>query len=230
MSKIFTLAFITFISLISRGAENEGSITFTNLALYEVQIQIDGRNYDDGNRSISLRHFPSGTHYLKIFRTDGGEKILYKDSITIKAKYDVDIVINRFEKVSIDELYMNDTGYNMESNGYYDRWLYRDNYYGDAACLTMSRSAFYTLQNMMQSETSATERLKLAKHVIDRNYLMAMQVKELVNLFTTDRALELAQYAYPKTLNKNEFFVVYAAFTRKSSRDKLMEFVENYKE
>jgi hypothetical protein len=231
MSKIFTLACITLTSLISRAADNESNVTITNLALYDVQIQIDGRHYDDGNRSITLRHFPAGTHYLKIFRTDGGEKVLYKDSITIKPKYDVDIVINRFEKVSIDELYMNDTGYASESNDYYDRWLYRDNNYGDAAGHAMSRGAFYTLQDIMQQELSGTERLKLAKHVIDRNYLTAMQVKELVNLFSsTDRALELAQYAYPKTINKNEFFVVYAAFTRKSSRDKLMEFVTNYKE
>jgi len=230
MSKIFTLAFIILSSLISRAAYNDGNITITNLTAYDVQIQIDGTHYDDGNRSITLRHFPSGTHYLKIFRSDKGERVLYKDSITIKPKYDVDIVINRFEKVSIDELFMNDTGYNQESNDYYDRWLYRDNNYSNAACPTMSRSAFYTLQDMMQQELSGTERLKLAKHVIDQNYVTAMQVKELVSLFgNNDRALELAQYAYPKTINKNEFFVVYATFTRKSARDKLIEFVTNYK-
>lgn len=210
MSKIFTLACITLTSLISRAADNEGNVTITNLAPYDVQILVDGRHYDDGSRSITLRHFPSGTHYLKIFRTDRGEKILYNDSITIKAKYDVDIVINRFEKVSIDELFMNDTGYNQESNEYYDRWLYRDNNYGNAARATLSRSAFYALQDMMQSEISGPELLKLAKHVIDQNYITSMQVKELVNLFgNTDRALELAQYAYPKTINKRTSSLLY---------------------
>jgi hypothetical protein len=230
MTGIFTLAFLALTSLISRAADNEGCVTITNLAYYDVQIQIDGRHYDDGNRSITIRHFPGGAHYLKIYRTGTAEKVLYKDTITIKPQYDLDIVINRFEKVSIDELFIKDTNYPQGSNDY-DRWLYRDNYYGNAAGPVMSRGAFYTLQDMMQQELSGTERLKLAKHVIDRNYVTAMQVKELVNLFgSTDRALELAQYAYPKTINKNEFFVVYAAFTRKSARDKLMEFVTNYKE
>jgi hypothetical protein len=232
MKKFFTLVFLTLTISISRAADNEGCITVTNLGFYDVQVEIDGKHYDDGNRNITIRHLSAAGHYLKIFRVDKEEKILYADSITIKPQYDIDIVINRFEKVMIDELSVNDQHYRKDGYDRYDnRWSYHDSYYGEGIYPLLSRGAFYTLQDMMQQEISGTGRLKLVKQVIDKNYFTAMQVKELVSQFTsTDRALELAKYAYPKTINKNEFFIVYAAFTRRSAWDELEQFIKNYKE
>jgi hypothetical protein len=49
-------------------------------------------------------------------------------------------------------------------------------------------------------------------------------------MFTSDdRALDLARYAYPRTVNKNEFFVVYTRFLRNGSRAKLVDFIKGYR-
>lgn len=244
MNRIFTLTLLAFITFIGHAAAQEGRVTITNLSLSDVLVVIDDKRCDDGNSNLTIRSLPAGDHILRISAimkgaqpiganfSGNGERVLYKDTITIKPHYDVDILVNRFEKVMIDEILVSDQQYRNEMNDRYDgKWLYQDEYTGDGVHMPLSRGAFYTLKQMMESQFSGAEGVKLAKEVISQNYVTAMQVKQLVDLvFRADDALELAKYAYPKTLNKNEFFVVYASFSRKNAREELSQFIKNYKE
>lgn len=244
MNRIFTLTLLALIIFMSRVTAQEGRLTITNLSLSDVLVVIDDKRCDDGNSNLTIRSLPAGDHILRISAlmkgaqpiganfSGNGERVLFKDTITIKPHYDVDILINRFEKVTIDELLVSDQRYRNELNDRYnDKWLFEDEYTGDGLHLPISRGAFYTLKQMMESQFTGAEGVKLAKEAISQNYVTAMQVKQLVDLvFRADDALELAKYAYAKTLNKNEFFVVYSSFSRKSAREELSQFIKDYKE
>lgn len=250
MKTIFTLTFLVITTLTSRAASSDGRITITNLGFYDVLIEIDGKRYDNGSKTVNIPNIAWGHYTVKIVRlpgrTKGGgsteqEKLLHNNSIWVKPRQHVDIVITRSGKVMTDEMSMDDQQYqygadtsidNGYGNRYDDRMIYGDmGYYYTGNNWPLSRSAFNALRELMSSEASGTKRLDLAKEVIDQNYVTAMQVKLLADLFTSDdRALELAQYAYPKTINKNEFFVVYTRFLGRKSREKLSTFVKNYKE
>jgi hypothetical protein len=244
MKKKFTLTCLVIATLISRAASDEGRITITNLSYYDVLIEIDGKRYDDGNKNITIPYLQAGNHTLHIAQLPGRlqqestapsgnqEKVIYNNTITIRPEYHTDIVINRFNKVMVDELSMTDKQYLKDADNRYtdDRWMNADASWYSGTYRPLSRQAFYSLQELMGSELSGTKRLELAKEVIDQNYFTAMQVKLLADLFTSDeRALEIAEYAYPKTINKNEFFVVYNRFVRGSSREKLADFIKKNK-
>ena len=70
----------------------------------------------------------------------------------------------------------------------------------------------------------------MAKQIIYSNCLLCSQVKEMMMLlsFETDR-LDLAKYAYKKTLDPGNYYKLNDAFTFETSIDELNEYIEKNK-
>lgn len=94
----------------------------------------------------------------------------------------------------------------------------------------MSITDFAQAKESLRREWFENNRLATAKQIIDQNYFTSQQVKELMLLFTFENnRLDIAKYAYGKTVDKGDYFVVNDAFTF-NSKEKLNEYIREYEE
>lgn len=202
----------------------------------ELKIEIDGRSFSMKNNSITLSYLAEGRHNVKIYhdKKRGGfgfgkrEDVLYQSSIFLKRGYHLDITINRFGKIMTDEHFIdrNDEWYNDEDD-------YYDNNNGDwnaGNSNVMSGREFETVKEQIRKEWFENNRLTSAKVIIDKNNFTTLQVKEFMLLFTFENnRLEVAKYAYRKTVDKQSYYQLNDALTFSSSKDELARFIRESK-
>lgn len=94
----------------------------------------------------------------------------------------------------------------------------------------MNNNDFAQAKESLRREWFENTRLQAAKQIIDQNYFTSKQVKEMVLLFTFENnRLDIAKYAYGKTVDKGNYFVMKDAFTFNSNKEKLSEYIREYK-
>ena len=256
MKQIFTLALLVIAYSVS-AQTNIGKMSITNLSNQRIVVEVDGKKFADrvnNNENIVwVPAFPTGIHALKVFtvpidRNDNRytarkQTLIFQRNLNVKAQYHIDIVINRFGKILYDELSMNDRNYvNVDSDNWYNNYPYvdrnnprnpprdnprdNDNGYGRA----MSLQSFAAFKDAVVKERFDNSRVTIAKQVIDQNYFTVDQVKQLVQIFSTDSyKLDLAKYAYKNTVNRQDYFMLYEAFTFSSSKEDLANYIRQYK-
>ena len=106
----------------------------------------------------------------------------------------------------------------------------RDADYDDEYNRAMSDFDFSQAKETLRKEWFENTRMTTAKQIIDRNYFTSQQVKDILLLFTFENnRLEIAKYAYGKTVDKGNYFIVNDAFTFNSNKEKLSEYIRDYK-
>ena len=106
----------------------------------------------------------------------------------------------------------------------------RDDDYDDNNGPSMSSYDFSQARESLRKEWFENKRLATAKQIIERNYFTSQQVKELMLLFTFENnRLDIAKYAYGKTVDKRNYSVVNDAFTF-NSKEKLDQYIREYEE
>lgn len=234
MKKIFTLLFSSLFSL-SLLAFDGSRLSISSFSTSsELKIEVDGRKFSMKNNSITLSYLAEGYHRVKIFRDKKGkgfgfgkrEEVVYSNSVFLKRGFHLDITVNRFGKVLLDErrIDRNDDWYQDEDD-YYDNdnggW---NGGYGNV----MSGREFETLKESLRKEWFEANRLTSVKVIIDKSNFTTQQVKELMLLFTFENnRLEIAKYAYVKTVDKQSYFQVNEVLTFNSSKDELARFIRN---
>lgn len=180
------------------------------------------------------------------------EEVIYSIRLTLKSGYHFDILVNRFGKVMIDErrIDRNDEWYN--DNDYYDdRDRNRDNEYDrddrdydddrdnrdprdrqyDNYNRAMNDRDFSMVKESLRKEWFENSRLVQAKQIIDQNNFTSQQVKDLMLLFTFENnRLEVAKYAYGKTIDKRNYFIVNDALTFSRNKELLNQYIQEYDE
>lgn len=92
--------------------------------------------------------------------------------------------------------------------------------------IPMSDIEFNQALNQMGRESFDDGKLRIAKGIINGNYLLSQQVKIMVAQFSFKaNQEEVALYAYPKTYDQNKYYIVYDAFTFDSSKDRVSDWV-----
>jgi hypothetical protein len=106
-----------------------------------------------------------------------------------------------------------------------------DRRYGDNDGRPMNNADFTKAKETLRREWFENTRLETAKQIIDQHYFNSQQVKEMVLLFTFENnRLDIAKYAYSKTVDKGNYFIMNDAFTLHGNKEKLSEFIREYKE
>lgn len=101
--------------------------------------------------------------------------------------------------------------------------------YDDEYSRSMSDFDFSQAKETLRKEWFENTRMTTAKQIIDRNYFTSQQVKELLLLFTFENnRLEIAKYAYGRTVDKKNYFIVNDAFTFNNNKEKLSEYIRDY--
>jgi hypothetical protein len=262
MKPIFTLVLLV-ITYTTFAGPNDGKLSITNLSNDRIIVEVDGKKYNNrvnNNENIVLiSALSTGYHTLKVYTaTRRGvsrnemvkQTLIFQKSVNVKAKYHVDIVINRFGKVWLDELSMSDRKYE-DSDGYSwydrnhndrdddryrdrdrDRNNDRDDRYNDDryTIRAMNEQSFAALKETLTKERFDNSRLVIAKQVIDQNYFTTDQVKQLAQMYSFDNyKLDLVKYAYKNTVNKPDYFTLYEIFSFSSSKEDLANYIRQYK-
>jgi hypothetical protein len=249
MKKIFTLALFIITYTVS-AHPNDGKLTITNLSNQRIIVEVDGRRFNNRvNKDENLVLVPAlstGYHTLKVYtltsrREDGRydarkQTLIFQKNVNVKPQYHVDIVINRFGKVWLDELSMQDQNYKDTDN---DVWNDRNNNPNDNRNndrdndrynKPMSDQSFAALRETLKKERFDNSRLTIAKQVIDQNYFTVDQVKQLAQMYSMDNyKLDLAKYAYKNTVNKPDYFMLYEVFSFSTSKEDLANYIRQYK-
>ena len=93
----------------------------------------------------------------------------------------------------------------------------------------MNNTDFTQAKETLRREWFENTRLETAKQIIDRNYFTSQQVKEIVLLFTFENnRLDIAKYAYGKTVDKGNYFMLNDAFTFNNNKEALKEYIRQY--
>jgi hypothetical protein len=126
-----------------------------------------------------------------------------------------------------DRTYDNDRDDRNDRDGRNDRddFDYNNNY-----SRAMRSSDFTQAKETIRKEWFENTRLTIAKQIIDRNSFTSQQVKELVLLFTFENnRLDIAKYAYGKTVDKGNYFIINDAFTFSNNKETLSRYIREYK-
>jgi hypothetical protein len=231
MKRFFTLLLSSLFSLSLLAYDGSRlSVSFTSGST-ELKIEIDGREFSMKNNSITLSYLAEGSHQVKIFREKkrpfGSRKkqeVLFNSSIYLKKGFHTDITVNRFGKVMTDErrIDVNDDWYSDEDDQYdsdNDGWEGRNSN-------VMSARDFEIVKDQLRSEWFESNRLISATNIIEKSCLSALQVKDLMLLFTFEKnRLEVAKSAYRHTEDKENYYKLNDALTFSSSKEELARFI-----
>ncbi len=183
---------------------------------------------------------------------NGRQEIVYSNSVYLREGYHFDILVNRFGKTFVDEhrIDRNDDWYNNDDNRYGqgsdrdipdypenhnnrdnrdnsdNRDQRNDNNYSRA----MNDYDFSLTKQSLQKEWFENTRVTTAKQIMDRNYFTSQQAKEILLLFTFENnRLDLAKYAYGKTVDKNNYFIINDVFSFNNSKEELARYIREYR-
>ncbi len=245
MKRTFTLLF-SFVLLASAGYALQNRLTISSNNNFGIRVLIDGRTYQlDKNRNageISLTDMRPGSRNIRIYvqknngRTwqgnnnmDRDMQLIYNGNLYIRDGVDVDININRFGKVFVDEQTMN-RGY--ENNDHYDR---NDDPYEDRDwnrnARAMSDRSFLQLKQTLGRERFEDARLNMITTTIsNNNYVSSWQVKELLGQFSFEaNKLTVAKYCYQFVTDRQNYYVVADALNHSNSKNELMRYIQQQK-
>jgi hypothetical protein len=93
-------------------------LSITNLSAEDIQFEFDGQTYVDCGPSLNIRGLPAGTHQLVMFSNKKGvgmmgnkRVIIFNKPVNVKPQFYVDVIINRFGRVMVDEQSITGTQY-----------------------------------------------------------------------------------------------------------------------
>ncbi len=230
MKRIFTLLLSSLFSL-SLLAFDGSRLSISSVATStQIKVEVDGRKFTMKNNSITLGYLSDGFHQVKIYREKKRtgnsferREVLYSGQVKLKRGFHMDITVSRFGKVMMDErrIDMDDEWYNDEDD-YYNSddggWSNNNN--------AMSSRDFHNVKEQIRKEWFENNRLISVKTIIDKNQFSTQQVKELMLLFTFENnRLEVAKYAYCKTVDPRNYYQLNDALTFSSSKEELARFL-----
>jgi hypothetical protein len=232
MKKTFTLLFSSLLSLSLLAFDGSRLSISSPGTSTEMKIEIDGRKFSMKNNSITVSYLAEGRHSIKIYKDSKKnkygfgrkEEVIYQSGIFLKRGFHLDITVNRFGKVMTDERRIDrDDEFFQEEDDYYDS----DNGgWSGPNINVMSTKEFESVKESLRREWFENNRIVSVKTIADKSNFTTRQVKELMLLFTfEDNRLEVAKYAYRKTVDKQNYYDLSDALTFTSSKNELARFI-----
>jgi Domain of unknown function (DUF4476) len=171
-------------------------------------------------------------------------RLLYTTSVYIRPFVHINILINRFGQAEVNEINMKNRRHgdydrddddndrrrdrDWDNNRGFDRGRGREDDFRGVAAMNVNQ--YNAVRQTIQRESFDKGKMAIAFQVLRDNYVSSAQVKELTMLFAFDDAkLEFAKYAYPKTIDRGSFFMVYDAFSFSSTKERLADYIRNYR-
>ncbi len=208
---------------------------------------LDNESYRNGT-SYWIKNIIHGYHTVSAYETKNGNnyhKLIFTGRVFIPANKSIDVVISKnwgfkitretpiggYHGEGNGNNHGNDHGNNHYNDNDYD-YNTGNNYYGNNGYYNnysaMGDYEFSMLLSTIRNTSFDSSKMDIAKTALLNNRLFSRQVYELIKLYSFDSSrLEIAKYAYSKTVDKGNYFLVNNAFTFSSSADDLNRFIRN---
>ncbi len=120
------------------------------------------------------------------------------------------------------------TGYNGYGQGNHGNTGYNGYGQGNNGN-TLNNQEFRNLENTIASRSFDSAKLDVAKMALDRNWITSQQVLEICSMFAFENSrLDFAKFAYPKTIDKENYFLVNNSFTFNSTGTELYRYINSF--
>ena len=241
MKTIFTLLFVTIFT--SAFAYDEGKLTITVASQKNLQVYVDGRIYQADDNSFVLNNIQPGNHTIKIYKkakknNNGNNRnsrndrndinrndLIYSSTVYVRPSTHVDVMINRFGKAMVDEKLLSDRNGNWGEDDWNDDGGYNNG--NNQGYKAMSDYDFNQLVQKIRNQWFG--KITTAKDGMNNNYLNIYQVKEILQLFSSESdKLELARLSYKNLVDRQNFRQLYELFSYQSQTE-LDRYVRDYR-
>lgn len=248
-TSLFSLALFahegTRLSISTVGKSQSISVEVDGKKYNMQQNAVTISNLRDGRHNIRIYRENSKKNNSYGYGSAKRPEVIYSSTVNLKAGYHLDLLINRFGKVFTDERAISDNinGYDDYDDEYDNRTNdgrnngdyngngrnnndYEDGRWNNSNGNVMNSREFEQTKAEIRKEWQESSRMLSVKTIIDKNNFTSTQVKEMVQLFTFENnRLDVAKYAYRKTVDKNNYYQVSDLFTFGSSKDELARFI-----
>ncbi len=210
----------------NRKGENVVRYYTENPITYEPVVIVDNNENDNVVivRDETYDNNSGGVHIdIDLNDNGGGVNINTPDGdVSINA----DININGGSVTYDESISDSETNYYIEENT--KEQIYNmPGYNGAIGCnWPVENRDFLRMKQSINSKDFSSDKLRVAKQIINSNCLTAQQVKEIVSLFDFEsEKLEFAKYAYKHTFDINNYYIINDAFEFSSSIEKLDNYI-----
>lgn len=171
--------------------------------------------------SYFIPNLHKGYHYVAAYEKrnlNGPDRLVYSGNVYIPESKKIDAVISKHNGFKIiRETIIHDNNHYGDNNG--------GNYYKDYG---MGNNEFNQLKSTIRNKSFDSSKLDIAKSALTSNWVSSKQVLELLMLFSFESSkLDIAKFAFPKTIDKGNYFIVNNAFTFASSSNELNRFIHS---
>ena len=246
-SLLFVLSLFTILSIYS----SAHSFASLNLCLYngeKFSVVFNNNGATEFSDEFETPALNAGQYYIKVtansLNPGVADNIIFSDYINLIDGYKIYAVITSeqkflvYKKVVYNEVPGNIVNYNKckcnceccKNCPKCNPNININNEDVDCMYKVINESDFNILKETVEKRSYEETRKELIVSAIDNNYFTSAQVKALLNLFSFENSkLEVAKYAYNKTCDKKNYFVVYDVFTFENSIPELKKYIESIK-
>ena len=137
MNKIYPLLLALLFGVAAMAADRPrgGMITISTTDNSAIRVNIDGRNFNGRDNSFTISNIEPGYHNVQVYRMNGSrspfdifgrnrEQLVFNNSIYVKPRYQVDVIISRNGRARVNEFDMSGNHRNgrWNGNGNNGRW------------------------------------------------------------------------------------------------------------
>ncbi|MCX7878421.1 MAG: DUF4476 domain-containing protein [Ignavibacteria bacterium] len=216
---------------------------FLEISLYdggEFRIVFDNQEFSWGNYA-SFDNISAGEHYIKIEKEGVNVppqgNIIFEGKVKIPAGSDSYAVINEYGEFLIYRKlpYMKDridcetrSRRRCGSDTKKESDNKQSEISNDCRYKVIKNDDFDALRKSINNRNFENTNIDILKSAIDKNYFTSQQIKTLLGYFSSeDNRLEIAKYSYKKVCDRNNFSVVFEAFSFDSSIKELKNYISD---
>ena len=221
MKKLSVLLICLFSLFVTNAQQGKSEVTFTITGNKNLQLVIDGINYDlvssstFGNKTtVIISNLAAGLHSFRVSRTDpnSNRAVQVSGSINLRSRYDM--LINVKADGSLELIETRNTGLADEQS-------------------PMNNTKFTALlRNARNLPSASAKRIYIGNAISNNsNFFSVSQAGQLIQLVTAEsERLQLMKTVYPKITDPDNFYELYSLLRSTASRNEIEDFVYNNNE
>lgn len=188
----------------------------------EVVVYVDGAQVCYPTFSCFVANLPRGTYRIEVYAAERSDyqgrsrgRALYSERVYVNGREVKTIVVGNQREEPIGERDPITTIRDREPR------------YGRV----MSAGTFSDFIGKVKSRPFTDDRLKMIEMAVGNSYFTSDQCLRLTDLFSFDsEKVKLMKLMYPRIADKDRFYIVVDKLTFSSDRNKVMDFVKNYRD
>ncbi|MGB5006952.1 MAG: DUF4476 domain-containing protein [Ferruginibacter sp.] len=219
MKQLSAIVIFLFTALTIYAQQYSNDVTITVNGSKNLQIAVDGRNYDLTNStlkgektSIAINNLVVGQHSLQVSRTDPDANNTEKIStvFNLRPGYDMLVRVNKNGSLGLIETKRTGVNANMPP---------------------MNTAEFNNLLAQVRNQRSPAGRKSVISDAFSntQNYFTSSQVSQLIQLVNAESSrLQLAKLSYRSITDRNNFYQVFDQLNSPESRNDLEDYINDY--